>query len=306
MGEDYRQLLEHCTLCPRRCGADRLRGETGYCGAGAAVRAGRAALHFWEEPCLSGDRGSGAVFFSGCTLGCVFCQNYQISADGQGVEVTVPQLAESFLSLQQQGAHNLNLVTATHYLPQVIAALDLAKSRGLALPVVYNCGGYERRETLRMLAGYVDIYLPDCKYLDAQLAARYSGAPDYPQVVREALDEMFLQVGEPVFDDCGMMRRGMIVRHLLLPGCEADSRAVLRYLYGRFGDSVYLSIMNQYTPLPRVRVRWPELGRCITAAEYERVIDYALELGIENAFVQEGGTVSESFIPDFSGQGLAR
>lgn len=294
--------LEQCRLCPRRCGVNRNRGETGFCGAGSAVRVGRASLHYWEEPCLSGERGSGTVFFSYCTLQCVYCQNSQISREHAGREITVTRLSEIFLELQQQGAHNINLVTPTHYVPQIIAALELAKGHGLTLPVVYNTGGYECEETLRLLAPYVDIYLPDFKYASSASAKRYSAAADYPEVVKAALDIMAEQAGEPLFDEVGMMKKGMIVRHLILPGHYDETREILRYLHRRFGNRIYLSLMNQYTPFAAA-ANYPEINCKIPQADYEALIDEAIELGIENGFIQEEGTAEESFIPSFDGRG---
>lgn len=298
------ELLSHCTLCPRECGANRLAGEAGFCGAvGETVRVARAALHYWEEPCISGSNGSGAVFFSYCPLRCVYCQNRAISRGDAGKDIPISRLAEIFLELQGQGAHNINLVTPTHYVPQIILALREAKARGLAIPVVFNCGGYEKAETLRLLEGLVDIYLPDFKYLSSAHAARYSGAPDYFPRAKESLAEMVRQTGEPAFDVHRMMTRGVIVRHLLLPGFAQESKKLLRFLHRKYGDRIYLSIMNQFTPLENVR-DYPELDRTITDGEYERIIDFAVNLGVENGFVQEGGTADESFIPPFDCEGV--
>lgn len=292
-----------CILCPRMCAADRSAGKTGYCGMPEQIYAARAALHMWEEPCISGEEGSGAVFFSGCTLGCVFCQNARIAAGEIGKEITVERLAEIFLELQQKGANNINLVTPTHYVPQMIAALDRSRQGGLTLPVVYNTSGYERVETLRMLEGYVDIYLPDMKYTDEKLAGRYSKAADYFTVAKAALAEMVRQTGEAVYDQRGIMKKGMLVRHLMLPGCMEDSKAVIRYLYETYGDHICLSIMNQYTPLKQVK-EMQELNRRVTDEEYDELVDYAIALGVENGFIQEGGTAEESFIPLFDYEGL--
>ncbi len=303
---DELSMLSHCRLCPRACGVNRLAGERGFCGvAGAEVLAARAALHFWEEPCLSGERGSGAVFFSGCTLRCCFCQNREISRGEAGAPVTVERLAEIFLELQQKGAHNLNLVTPTHYVPQIIAALKRAKAAGFSLPVVYNSSGYERVETLQLLAGLVDVYLPDMKYHSGTLAGRLSAASDYPERALAALDEMVRQTGAPAFDSDGMMRRGVIVRHLALPGQGRDSRAVLKTLLSRYGGKIWLSIMNQYTP-PPFALDDEGLDRRLTRREYGRLIDYALRHGAENAFIQEEGTAEESFIPPFDLEGIGR
>ncbi|MBQ9747165.1 MAG: radical SAM protein [Clostridia bacterium] len=291
-----------CTLCPRVCGADRTKGR-GVCGETDVLRVSRASLHLWEEPCLTGTNGSGTVFFTGCNLGCVYCQNEGISHGSHGKEITPDRLAEIFLELQAQGAENINLVTAVHFTPHVIRALDKAKSDGLTLPVVYNSGGYESVETLRMLRGYIDIYLPDCKYHDPALAAALSRAADYPAVAMAALKEMFSQVGAPVFDERGMMRRGMIVRHLVLPGHVDDSMAVLQALHDTFGDDVYVSIMNQYTPV-RKFPNHKELSRKLTRYEYKKVTDFAASIGIVNGFLQYGEAAAESFIPDFDLRGV--
>ena len=333
---------ENCTLCPRRCGVNRTKAH-GACGMGGTIYAARAALHMWEEPCISGSfgseetsaspssatparagseetsaslssatparAGSGTVFFVGCPLGCVFCQNREISRGKGGVPVSTDALADIFLRLQdEQHANNVNLVTATHFTPTVADAIKLAKSRGLKIPVVWNSSGYESVKTLRLLDGLVDVYLPDLKYFSSELSAKYSHAPDYFEVACAALDEMFRQVGEPQFADgsddleSGIMVRGMIVRHLVLPTHTDDSRRVIEYLHSRFGDSVYISIMNQYTPV--CELPYPELSRPITDEEYDSVVDYAADLGVTNGFIQDGGTVAESFIPAFDGEGI--
>lgn len=291
-------LLHSCCLCPRKCGADRINGKTGFCGAGADIKIARSALHFWEEPCISGENGSGTVFFSCCTMKCVFCQNYTISTDNNGKSITIRQLADAFCDLQKQGANNINLVTPTHYVPQIINALDIAKGEGLTLPVVYNTGGYESLETLRLLNGYIDIYMPDFKYWDDKYALEYSRAPHYREVAAAALDEMFSQVGTPVFDKNGIMQKGMIVRHLMLPGLLFDSKKIIDYLYDRFGNDIFISLMSQYTPLEHVR-DIPRLNRRINPKHYNAMLDYCMNKGITNAFVQEGSAASESFIPPF-------
>lgn len=298
-------IYECCTLCPRRCRVDRTR-TVGACGCGSDVYVARAALHMWEEPCISGERGSGAVFFVGCPLGCVYCQNHAISRvrAPRGVKMDASALADTFLRLQNdERANNINLVTATQYAPTVADAIKLVRSKGLTVPVVWNSSGYETVDTLRMLDGLVDVYLPDFKYYDPALAAKYSHSADYPEVARLALDEMFRQVGEPWFADGrddvedGIMARGMVVRHLVLPTHADDSRRVIRYLHERFGDRIYISIMSQYTPvadgLPQ------ELTRPVTEDEYDDVVDYAVDIGVERGFTQEGGSVGESFVPEW-------
>ena len=296
-------MYENCTLCPRKCGVNRTKGERGICGLGDGIVAARAALHMWEEPVLSGTEGSGAVFFSGCSMHCLYCQNYEISGFAPaGREISVERLAEIFTELEGKGANNINLVTGTHFIPSIRDALVLAKNRGLSIPVVYNTSGYESAESLKLLSGLVDIYLPDFKYLYKETAASLSKAADYPEVVKEAIAEMYAQVGNPQFDERGMMKRGVIVRHLVLPGHTKEAMAILDYLYETYGDCIYISIMNQYTPFPgRLEaVNAPdELKRRVTKREYARVIDHALSIGIKNGFTQEGKAASESFIPSF-------
>lgn len=296
---------DSCRLCPRMCGADRSRGQTGFCGMDGKLRVARAALHMWEEPCISGTAGSGTVFFSGCTLRCIFCQNYEIAAGAYGMEITDKRLAEIFIELQQKGAANINLVTPTHYMPHIVRALKMAKTADepLKIPVVYNTGGYECVERLRELDGLVDIYMPDFKYMDSILAARYSKAPDYPARAGEALKEMVRQTGAPVFFENGMMKSGVIVRHLMLPGQLMDSKHIVRYLYETYGDSIYISLMSQYTPLAQV-AHIPELNLTVKRKSYEKLIDYAIDLGVTNAFIQEGEAAKESFIPPFNGEGI--
>ena len=291
-----------CSLCPRMCNVDR-EVTTGYCGVKDTLRVARAALHFWEEPCISGEEGSGAVFFTGCNLRCVFCQNFQIARAEQGKEITVERLSEIFLELQEQKANNINLVTATHYVPQVVESLKMAKERGLHIPVVYNCGGYETVETLKLLEGLVDIYLPDFKYVDNNRAKRYSRAEDYPETAKKALEEMVRQQPEAEFDERGIMKKGVIVRHLMLPGGIKDSKAVVKYLYETYGNQIFISLMNQYTPLPHV-ADYPEIDRKLKKFEYDRLVDYAISLGVENGFIQEGETAEESFIPAFTNEGV--
>ena len=303
------QLPTHCTLCPRACGADRAAGQTGLCGAGDTLRAARAALHHWEEPCLSGDpeapTGSGTVFFSGCALGCCYCQNYGISQEGQGRPLTEARLAEIFLELQTKGARNINLVTATQWLPWVLPALDSARRRGLRLPVVYNTGGYETVQTVQALAGYVDIWLTDFKYDSPALAAELSRAGNYPAVADRALRAMLRQTGAPVYDPEGYLRRGVIVRHLVLPGQAADSQAVLRRLAAvRRQEKVpfLLSLMSQFTPFYHAADHG--LGRRITSYEYRKVVDAALALGLTDGYMQEKSSAREEYTPPFDGEGL--
>ena len=303
MNPSTESFMKECRVCPRNCSADRLSDQKGFCRVGAEIILARAALHMWEEPCISGKEGSGAVFFSGCSLGCKFCQNGQISRGQTGKKVTVDRLADIFLELQQQKANNLNLVTAGHFLPQVAEAIEKSRNRGLQIPVVYNSSGYEKSEMLKLLEGLVDVYLPDFKYMDPELAEKYSYARDYPEVAKEALKEMVRQTGTPEFDRQGIMKKGVIVRHLLLPGHVKDSRRVLEYLLSTYGKEIYISLMNQYTPMPAMKDD-PRLSRKVTDREYQRLIDYGLQLGLENGFIQEGETAKESFIPEFNGEGI--
>ena len=301
----FEKAYEECRLCPRECRVNRKEGQTGFCQMDGTLRVARAALHMWEEPCISGKRGSGAVFFSGCNLRCVYCQNFDIAAGTRGKEISRERLSEIFLELQAQGAANINLVTGAHYVPQIIKALNLARMQGMDLPVVYNSSGYEKLETLKLLEGYVDIYLPDFKYMEPDLAQKFSHAPDYVERAKAAIKEMVRQSGSCQFGEDGYIRRGTIVRHLILPGHTRNSRKVLRYLHETYGEEIYISIMNQYTPLPQCG-EYPELSRRVTEAEYDAVVDYAIELGIENGFIQEGDVAEESFIPEFDGEGIVR
>lgn len=347
-----KNFYQTCQVCPRNCRADRAAGRTGYCGVPETVVAARASLHYWEEPCISGTKGSGTVFFSGCNLRCVYCQNYYIAECQTGKEITIQRLAEIFLELQDQGANNINLVTPSHYVPSIAAALGIAKENGLVIPIVYNCGGYESVESLRMLDGLVDIYLTDFKYMDPTLARAYSRAEDYPEVARAALVEMVRQCPELIYEadlarekedtvwqgeapdgssngfgfespdrfessdenEAGsespyeegqknLLRKGVIVRHLLLPGAVKNAKAVVSYVYETYRDAVALSIMSQYTPLPQVADIRP-LNRSVTKREYQRLLDYCMELGITNCFIQEGEVNKESFIPDFDCRGI--
>lgn len=299
---------DKCTLCPRNCGAKRNDGSTGFCGATSDLFVARAALHFWEEPCISGETGSGAVFFSGCSLHCVYCQNHEISHGNAGKKISVERLSEIFLELQSQNANNINLVTPTHYIPHIISAVDTARKKGLVLPIVYNTSGYEKPETIEMLKNTVDIFLPDFKYINPQTASLFSQAKDYPSVAKNALAKMFELTGAPVFDEkTGLMKRGIIVRLLVLPGNYRETIELLKYLYGTYGDDIYLSIMRQYTPLPETLPEgeaFKVLRRKLTTYEYESVVDEALRLGIKNAFTQEKGVESDSFIPPFTGKGV--
>lgn len=343
MTQEMEKILADCTLCPRNCHVNRIAGQAGYCGQTAQIKAARAALHYWEEPCISGTAGSGAVFFSGCPLRCAFCQNHDIAIGRVGKEISVERLAEIFLELQEKGANNINLVTPTHFAPQIAEALRRAKAAGMRLPVVYNTSSYEKVSTLKLFDGLVDIYLPDLKYVSKKLSRCLSNAPDYFEVAAAAVGEMVRQVGEPVFlapdgrrldaqqmnEACGgegaetsadadfLMLKGVVVRHLALPGQVEDSRRVLSWLHETYGDRIYISIMNQYTPMPGIGKRmdakrkageepalFEELDRKLSEEEYEALVDYAIGLGVENGFLQEGNTAEESFIPAFDGEGV--
>ena len=294
--------LKRCTLCPRECKVDRTKA-VGFCKSTDVLKVARAELHFWEEPCISGTNGSGCVFFSGCNLQCVFCQNEKISRGEWGKEITVQRLCEIFLELEKKGAHNINLVTPTHFVLHIIKALDLARERGLNLPIVYNTSGYEKVETLRLLKGYVDIYLPDFKYYDERFSSKYSSCKDYFKVVTSAIDEMFSQVGECEFDENGLLKKGVVVRHLCLPSLTDDTKRILKYLNRRFGESVLISIMSQYTPMGDLK-GYEELSSPLSQDEYSDVLEYAQLIGISNGFSQEGESAKESFIPPFDLTGV--
>lgn len=291
-------MLNQCRLCPRECNVNRLTGEVGYCGASDKLMVSRAALHFWEEPCVSGENGSGTVFFSNCNLKCVFCQNHCISQENLGVEISIERLSEIFLELEGNGANNINLVTPTHYVPQIIEALKLSKANGLKIPILYNSNGYDSLDTLKALDGYIDVYLPDLKYYNSKYSLKYSMAKDYFEKASIAIEEMYRQVGKPVFDENGIIKKGVIIRHLMLPGLLFDSKKILDYIHKTFGNNVYISLMNQYTPMFKAS-NYPEINRKLNEKHYDSIIDYALDLGIKNAFIQENGTSSEEFIPDF-------
>ena len=268
---------EDCLLCPRKCGINRSTGQTGVCGVSSEIKVARAALHYWEEPCISGKKGSGAVFFSGCSLHCVFCQNREISDGKEGKVISKERLSDIFIELVDKGANNINLVTPGQYIPDIVWAVNDAKSRGMKLPIIYNTSGYENVTELKLLEGIVDVYLPDFKYMDSTLSARYSRAKDYPSVAKQALSEMVRQQPDVVIDDAtGLIQKGVIVRQLLLPGHVNDAKAVLKYLYDTYHDHVYISMMSQFTPI--ALKDYPEINRTVTRREYERLVDYALKI----------------------------
>ena len=290
---------EKCNLCHRTCGVNRSTTK-GYCGVGSSMLVSRAALHYWEEPIISGTNGSGTVFFSGCSLGCVFCQNRRISRGGVGKELTPDNLCEIMLRLQNEGAHNINFVTPTHFAPSIAKSIDIARGKGLTIPTVYNTGSFDTVQTLKMLDGRIDIYLPDFKFYRAETAKKLANAPSYPDLAREAIAEMVRQRPTPIIED-GIMKSGVIVRILLLPSHLAEAKLAVKYLYSTYGDNIYVSLMNQYTPMPNMA---KPLNRKVTSEEYDELVDYAARLGITNCFIQEGGTAEESFIPDFDNTGV--
>ena len=294
---------ENCLLCPRKCGINRAAGQTGVCGVSSEIRVARAALHYWEEPCISGKKGSGAVFFSGCSLHCVFCQNREISDGKVGKIISKERLRDIFLELKAKGANNINLVTPGQYIPDIVWAVRDARRDGMELPIVYNTSGYENADELKQLEGIVDVYLPDFKYMDSALSAKYSRAKDYPSVAKQAISEMVRQQPRVVIDDAtGLIQKGVIVRQLLLPGHVNDAKAILKYLHDTYQNSIYISMMSQFTPI--ALKDYPEINRTVTRREYERLIDYAIKIGITNAFIQEGNVAKDSFIPAFDGEGV--
>lgn len=292
-------MLEKCNLCPRNCNVNRTK-EVGFCMANDKLTIARADLHFFEEPCISGTKGSGTIFFTYCNLKCVFCQNYQISKEHIGKEISIERFSDICIDLQNKGALNINLVTPTHYIPLIKEGLIKAKEKGLNIPIIYNTSSYENVESLKLLEGLIDIYLPDFKYWNDDIAIKYSKAFDYKKHAITAIDEMFRQVGVAKFNMDGIMQKGVIVRHLMLPNMEEDSKKIIEYLYKTYKNNIYLSIMNQYTPIKKLK--YQELNNTIDKNIYNDVIDYAYDLGIRNAFVQEDETQSKSFIPDFKNQ----
>lgn len=300
-------VLSSCNICPRECKVNRQMNQTGYCGMTNDIKLALAYLHLWEEPCISGKSGSGTVFFSGCSMKCVFCQNSKIAMGDTGVKVEPKRLVEIYFELQEKGANNINLVTPSHYIFQIRESIIEAKRQGLKIPFVYNTSSYEKKEYLALLDGLIDIYLPDMKYFDTNLAKRYSNAPDYFEVAKSAIDEMVRQRGQAEFLENGLIKSGVIVRHMILPGHTKDSMKISEYLYHKYGDKIYISIMNQYTPWEGLDdKKYPELSRKITKREYNKVIDYCLDMGLTNGFIQEGDTAKESFIPDFNLEGVLK
>ena len=288
-----------CSLCPRNCNIDRSI-STGVCGSSEKIRIARADLHFFEEPCISGVNGSGAVFFSGCSMHCVYCQNDEISHGKSGTDISVKRLTEIFFELRAKGAHNINLVTGDHFIPEIVDAVKNARDRGLDIPFIFNCSGYEKPDTLKLLQGLIDVYLPDMKYAESTLAEKFSNAPDYPEVSKNAIAEMVRQQPEVEFDSDGMIKSGVIVRNLLLPGHVMNSKMVLKYLYETYGDTIYMSIMSQYTPMKAFPDALKELNRKVKKSEYERLTNYAIDLGITNAYIQDMSASGKDYIPEFN------
>ncbi len=292
------ELLNKCEICPRKCKVNRNNGELGYCKASNKMKIGGYHLHMWEEPIITGKNGSGTIFFSYCNLRCAYCQNYDLSFDSVGEYITIERLSDIMLELQEMQAENVNLVTPTHYIPLIKNSVVLAKEKGLKIPIVYNTSGYESVESLKTLEGLIDIYLPDFKYYDNSLG-KYSSVADYFNITSLALKEMYRQVGKPKYNKKGMLKKGVIVRHLVLPNNYQDSKKIINYLYQEYKDNIILSIMNQYT-ITKI-TKYPELNQKVDPKEYDNLIDYAYNLGIRNCFTQEEESQSESFIPKFKG-----
>jgi len=289
--------LEKCNICPLKCGVNRNK-YSGRCGASKDVEIALASLHYFEEPCISGKNGSGTVFFSNCNLKCVYCQNYKISHLGFGKKISVSHLADIFLSQQKRGANNINLVTPTMYVPHIISAIKLAKQKGLNIPIIYNSSGYESIDTIKSLNGYIDVYLPDFKYYFSDIAKKYSNVENYFEIASSAILEMYKQVGDPVFDENGLIKRGMIIRHMILPNNVENSRMVLKWIKENLSNKVYISVMAQYFPTYKA-CEYPEINRKITKEELELVWEYASSLGFENGFIQELGEHEEEYVPNF-------
>lgn len=293
-----KEVLNKCTLCPKNCQVNRNKGEIGFCKSTNKIKISKYYLHKWEEPPITGKNGSGTIFFTNCNMRCIFCQNYYISAMGNGKEITEEEFSNICLELQHQGATNINLVTPTHYVPLIVEGLTLAKAKGLNIPIVYNTSSYENVETIKMLKELVDVYLPDLKYYNNTYSLKYSHVKNYFEYAKKAIYEMYKQVGKPVFNEDGDIIKGVIVRHLLLPGMYTDSRKIIKYLHHKYHNKILISIMNQYTPVKKCQ--YQELNKKVSEKEYNSIIDYSWKIGVRNAFIQEGETQNESFIPDFT------
>ena len=301
--EKMNEALSHCMVCPRTCGIDRTKGQIGFCRAPYLPKVALVSQHNWEEPPISGTKGSGTVFFSHCNLGCVFCQNHDISQDGFGQEISIERLAEIFLEQQERGFHNVNLVSAVQFIPQVAKALKIAKENGLTIPVVYNSNGYESTEGLRMLEGLVDVYLPDFKYWDNELGLKYSNCPHYRETASDAILEMRRQVGDDIIDENGLMQKGIILRHLVLPGQYKDSCKVLDWIWKNLGEETFVSLMSQYTPMHRAK-EIKALSRKLTTFEYDKVVDHFFEIGLKNGFMQKRSSATSEYTPTFDLAGV--
>lgn len=298
----YGDLLKSCKLCKRECGVNRLDDQLGFCVASNQIKIARASLHMWEEPPISMDNGSGTVFFSHCNLKCVFCQNHEISQELNGTYITIERLSAIFIELQKKGANNINLVTPTHYAPQIMESLELAKNNGLIIPILYNTNGYDKLETIKLLEGYIDVYLPDFKYFNDKYSIKYSKASNYLENIIPLLEEMVRQVGKPTFDKEGRIRKGVIIRHLMLPGLLFDSKKIIDIIHETFGDSVYISIMNQYVPLHNAN-DYPEIYKPLNPKHYSSLIEYASYIGVVNGFIQDEGANTTAYVPSFKNEG---
>lgn len=292
--------LEKCSICPHNCGINRLNGNIGRCKSNGNIKLAMASIHNFEEPCISGENGSGTVFFSNCNMNCVFCQNYKISQQGLGREISIKELAEIFIDEQNKNAENINLVTPTMYVYHIIEAIKIAKNKGLKIPIVYNSNGYENVETIKKLDGYIDIYLPDLKYYDDDLAFKYSGVKNYFENATSAIKEMYNQVGSPVLDENGMMKKGLIIRHLVLPNNLQNSKDVLKWINDNIDKKVFVSVMAQYFPTNKAK-DFPEINRKLTKEEYEEIENYLYSLDLDNGYIQELGEHEEEYVPDFEG-----
>lgn len=301
----YSNLLENCKLCNRVCGVNRLKGNLGACSASDMIKVARAELHLWEEPPISCGKGSGTIFFSHCNLKCVFCQNHEISQEYSGAYITIERLSEIFLELQEKGANNINLVTPTHYVPQIIEAIEISKSNGLTLPILYNTNTYDTLDTIKLLDGYIDVYLPDFKYFDDKHAIKYSKVDNYLENIMPVLEEMVRQTGKASFDEKGRIVKGVIIRHLMLPGLLFDSKKIIDKIYNTFGNKVYISIMNQYIPLHKAS-NYPEINKSLNPKHYDSLVSYACEIGVENGFIQEDGANVKDFVPSFNLEGVKK
>lgn len=324
---NYLDLLNECTLCHRNCKVNRNTTVLGFCRASNNIKLARASLHLWEEPPISSGNGSGTVFFSHCNLSCVFCQNHSISQGNKnkslsdssdtkvqnskfecsviGIEISIERLSDIFLELQEKGANNINLVTPTHYVPQIIESIKIAKNNNLTIPILYNTNSYDSIDTIKLLDGYIDVYLPDFKYFNDKYAIKYSNAKNYSSNAIEVIDEMLRQVGKPAFNKDGLIIKGVIIRHLMLPGLLFDSKKVVDHLYNRYGDDIYISLMNQYVPMFNA-FNYPEINKPLNSKHYSSLINYALDLGVKNGFIQDEGTNNISYIPDFNLEGVIK